>query len=158
MNKKTGFLQGALAALGMLAFSSLQAGEKPNLIVILTDDQGYADVGFNGSEDIKTPHIDRIASEGVRFTNGYVSYPVCGPSRAGLLTGRYQDRFGFSRNPVIDPSDNTSGLPLREQMISEVLQPLGYRSGIIGKWHMGTHKVFRPNKRGFDYFYGFLSG
>ncbi|MGS2722596.1 sulfatase-like hydrolase/transferase [Porticoccus sp. GXU_MW_L64] len=147
----------AIAATSL--FSALgTAAEKPNLIVILTDDQGYEDVGFNGSKDIKTPHIDRIANEGVRFTNGYVSYSVCGPSRAGLLTGRYQDRFGFSRNPVVDPSDRTAGLPLQEQMISEVLQPRGYISGIVGKWHMGTHKQFRPNQRGFDYFYGFLSG
>lgn len=132
--------------------------EKPNLIVILTDDQGYADVGFNGSKDIRTPNIDRLAQSGARFTNGYVTYAVCGPSRAGLLTGRYQDRFGFGRNPVIDPSDETSGLPLDESMISEVLKPVGYTSGIVGKWHMGTHPQFRPNQRDFDYFYGFLSG
>ncbi|REL28268.1 N-acetylgalactosamine 6-sulfate sulfatase [Thalassotalea euphylliae] len=137
---------------------SATAQEKPNLIVILTDDQGYADVGFNGSKDIRTPNIDRLAQSGARFTNGYVTYAVCGPSRAGLLTGRYQDRFGFGRNPVIDPNDATSGLPLDESMISEVLEPVGYTSGIVGKWHMGTHPKFRPNKRGFDYFYGFLSG
>ena len=84
---------------GFSALSSIvsNADEKPNFIVILTDDQGYADVGFNGSDDIITPNIDRIASEGTRFTNGYVSYAVCGPSRAGLLTGRYQGRFGFGR-------------------------------------------------------------
>jgi arylsulfatase A-like enzyme len=144
---------------GLLAYSSTSlASEKPNFIVILTDDQGYADVGFNGSDDIITPNIDRIANEGTRFTNGYVTYAVCGPSRAGLLTGRYQGRFGFGRNPIIDPSDATSGLPLEEQMISEVLKPVGYTSSIIGKWHMGTHEKFRPNKRGFDHFYGFLSG
>ncbi|WP_440874109.1 sulfatase-like hydrolase/transferase [Thalassotalea sp. PLHSN55] len=134
------------------------AAEKPNFIVILTDDLGYSDVGFNGSTDIKTPNIDRIANEGTRFTNGYVTYAVCGPSRAGLLTGRYQGRFGFGRNPYIDPSDENSGLPLSEQMISEVLKPVGYSSSIIGKWHMGTHPKFRPNNRGFDHFYGFLSG
>jgi len=137
-----------------------QVGHKqqPNFIVILTDDQGYGDVGFNGSKDIFTPNIDRIANEGTKFTNGYVTYAVCGPSRAGLLTGRYQGRFGFGRNPIIDPTDANSGLPLEEQMISEVLKPLGYTSSIIGKWHMGTHEKFRPNKRGFDHFYGFLSG
>ncbi len=134
------------------------AAEKPNFIVILTDDQGYADVGFNGSKDIRTPHIDRIANEGTRFTNGYVTYAVCGPSRAGLLTGRYQGRFGFGRNPYIDPKDTNSGMPLSEQMISEVLKPEGYTSSIIGKWHMGTHPQFHPNNRGFDHFYGFLSG
>jgi len=145
---------------GFSALSSFvsHAAEKPNFIVILTDDQGYADVGFNGSDDIITPNIDRIASEGTKFTNGYVSYAVCGPSRAGLLTGRYQGRFGFGRNPIIDPTDEISGMPLEEQMISEVLKPVGYTSSIIGKWHMGTHEKFRPNKRGFDHFYGFLSG
>lgn len=154
-----------LFTLMLVLFANLAVAEKqttqtqkPNLIVILTDDQGYADVGFNGSSDIRTPNIDRIAKGGIKFTNGYVTYAVCGPSRAGLLTGRYQDRFGFGRNPVIDPYDKTSGLPLDESMISEVLQPVGYTSGVIGKWHMGTHPQFRPNKRGFDYFYGFLSG
>ena len=132
--------------------------QKPNLIIILTDDQGYKDVGFNGSTDIKTPHIDRIANEGTRFTNGYVSYPVCGPSRAGLLTGRYQDRFGFTSNPTMDPTITQNGIPTTEKNIAEVLKPAGYTSGIIGKWHMGTHPELRPNKRGFDYFYGFLSG
>jgi len=146
-----------LACSALSSFMS-SASEKPNFIVILTDDQGYADVGFNGSDDIITPHIDKIAKEGTRFTNGYVTYAVCGPSRAGLLTGRYQGRFGFGRNPIIDPTDETSGLPLNEQMISEVLKPVGYTSSIIGKWHMGTHEKFRPNKRGFDHFYGFLSG
>jgi len=131
---------------------------QPNFIVILTDDQGYADVGFNGSKDIITPNIDRIANEGTRFTNGYVTYAVCGPSRAGLLTGRYQGRFGFGRNPIIDPEDPMAGLPLEESMISEVLQPIGYTSSIIGKWHMGSHEKFHPNNRGFDHFYGFLSG
>ena len=148
-----------LLLLVLVSLNSISwAAEKPNFIIILTDDQGYADVGFNGSKDIITPHIDRIADEGVRFSNGYVTYAVCGPSRAGLLTGRYQDRFGYGRNPVVDPSDPTAGLPLEEDMISEVLSPIGYTSGIIGKWHMGTHPQFRPNKRGFDYFYGFLSG
>jgi len=138
--------------------SDTQSQQKPNLIVILTDDQGYADVGFNGSTDIKTPHIDRIASEGTRFTNGYVSYPVCGPSRAGLLTGRYQDRFGFTSNPTMDPTIPENGIPTTEKNIAEVLKPAGYTSAIIGKWHMGTHPDLWPNKRGFDYFYGFLSG
>ncbi|WP_019028889.1 sulfatase [Colwellia piezophila] len=141
-----------------LSEANNKSEQKPNLIIILTDDQGYKDVGFNGSTDIKTPNIDRIASEGTRFTNGYVSYPVCGPSRAGLLTGRYQDRFGFTSNPTMDPTVKQNGIPTSEKNIAEVLKPAGYTSGIIGKWHMGTHPELRPNKRGFDYFYGFLSG
>jgi arylsulfatase A-like enzyme len=131
---------------------------KPNLIVIMTDDMGYADVGFNGCKDIPTPNIDRIANEGIRFDEGYVSFPVCGPSRAGFLTGRYQDRFGFTTNPSIDPKNPIAGLPLEEETMAQVLQNANYKSGIVGKWHMGTHPNFHPLERGFDYFYGFLSG
>lgn len=131
---------------------------RPNIVVILTDDQGYADVGFNGSTEIPTPHIDRIAKNGTVFTNGYVSFAVCGPSRAGLITGRYQDRFGFSRNPLMAPRDSTMGLPQSEETLAELLKRAGYKSGVIGKWHLGAHPSQRPNQRGFDEFYGFLSG
>ena len=146
-----------LLSISLMASCQLSA-DKPNLIIILTDDQGYMDVGFNGSKDIRTPHIDRIANEGTRFTHGYVTFSVCGPSRAGLLTGRHQERFGFSFNPTIDPSVPENGIPTSEKNIAEVLNSAGYTSGVIGKWHMGTHPDLRPNKRGFDYFYGFLSG
>ncbi|NME70773.1 sulfatase-like hydrolase/transferase [Flammeovirga aprica JL-4] len=132
--------------------------EKPNVIVILTDDQGYADVSFNGSKEIKTPHIERIAHEGVKFNNGYVTYAVCGPSRMGLITGRYQDRFGGSRNPLFAPNDLSQGLPLSEETIATVLGREGYKSIALGKWHLGAHKALRPLKRGFDEFYGFLTG
>lgn len=130
----------------------------PNIIVILTDDQGYADVGFNGSTDIPTPNIDRIAHEGVRFDRGYVSFPVCGPSRAGLLTGRYQSRFGYDLNASENPLDESAGLPLSENTIADVLDPAGYTSAIVGKWHMGNHPQFHPFERGFDEFYGFPNG
>ena len=130
----------------------------PILIVIMTDDQGYADVGFNGCEDIPTPNIDAIAKNGVKFTRGYVTYPVCGPSRAGFLTGRYQGRFGFSDNPSINPNDPSAGLPVEEETIAEVLKKSNYNNAVIGKWHMGTHPRFHPLERGFDYFFGFLSG
>lgn len=136
----------------------IAAASTPNLIVILTDDHGYADVGFNGCNDIPTPHIDSIAENGVRFTNGYVSFPVCGPSRAGLLTGRYQDRFGFTTNPSVDPGNPVAGLPQSEENMAEVLSKVGYKSAIIGKWHMGSHPIHHPLNRGFDYFYGFLTG
>ncbi len=131
---------------------------KPNIIIILTDDQGYADVGFNGSKDIPTPHIDRIANEGVRFDRGYVSFPVCGPSRAGLLTGRYQSRFGYDLNSSEDPTNPRAGLPLSENTIADVLKPEGYTNGILGKWHMGNHPIFHPHERGFDEFFGFTNG
>lgn len=132
--------------------------DRPNVIVILTDDQGYADVGFNGCKDIPTPNIDRIAKNGVVFSQAYVSYAVCAPSRAGLITGRYQDRFGYSRNPLYRPLDANIGLPLTEQTLPEFLQQAGYKTMGIGKWHLGVHEKFRPWKRGFDEFFGFLGG
>lgn len=131
---------------------------KPNIVIILTDDQGYGDVGFNGCKDISTPNIDRIAANGVKFTNGYVSYAVCGPSRAGLITGRYQDRFGFCRNPLFAPKDSNMGLPLSEQTLAEALKGGGYQTMAIGKWHLGAHESLRPLNRGFDEFFGFLTG
>lgn len=134
------------------------AAARPNLIIVLADDLGYADVGFNGCSDIPTPNIDRIALEGVRCTEGYVTYSVCGPSRAGLMTGRYQDRFGFCRNPTIDPSNAAAGIPLTETTLSEALHQAGYASMAVGKWHLGTHASLRPLRRGFDEFFGFLSG
>ncbi len=132
--------------------------QSPNVIIILTDDQGYKDVGFNGSTEIATPNIDRISQNGVVFTNGYVSYAVCGPSRAGLITGRYQDRFGFSLNPLFAPKDSTQGLPRTEQTLAEALQQANYRNMAIGKWHLGAHESLRPLNRGFDEFFGFLTG
>lgn len=132
--------------------------EKPNVIIILVDDLGYMDVGFNGCKDIPTPNIDRIATNGVKFTDGYVTYSVCGPSRAGLITGRYQDRFGFGRNPLFAPNDIEQGLPLTEETLATVLKREGYHNMAIGKWHLGGHKELRPLKRGFDEFFGFLTG
>ncbi|MCB1069150.1 MAG: sulfatase-like hydrolase/transferase [Verrucomicrobia bacterium] len=131
---------------------------KPNLVIILTDDQGYADVGFNGCTDIPTPHIDSIADLGGRFSNGYVTHPVCGPSRAALLTGRYQGRFGFNTNPSVDPDNPDVGIPHDQKNIAEVLSKVGYTSAVIGKWHMGSHPDHHPLSRGFDYFFGFLTG
>ena len=130
----------------------------PNLIVIMTDDQGYADVGFNGCKDIPTPHIDSIAANGVRFTDGYVCYSVCSPSRAGFMTGRYPQRFGFERNPQWAPNNRESGLPLGETTLADVLGKAGYRNGLIGKWHLGAHPDLHPLKRGFHEFFGHLGG
>ncbi|VGO16442.1 Arylsulfatase [Pontiella desulfatans] len=132
--------------------------DKPNLIVIMCDDLGYADVGFNGCTDIPTPNIDRIADNGVRCTSGYAPYSVCGPSRAGFITGRYGQRFGFERNPQHRVDDPNMGVPLSERMFSEVLKPVGYTSGIVGKWHLGAHETLHPLARDFDYFYGHLGG
>ncbi len=149
-------------AVGAAAFALGDCGgyaaTKPNLIVILTDDQGYGDVGFHGCADIPTPNLDSIAKSGVHFPNGYVSYSVCSPSRAGLLTGRYEQRFGHERNPQWRPEDPHSGLPLTETTLADTLGKVGYHSGIIGKWHLGAHPDLHPLKRGFDEFFGFLGG
>ena len=104
--------------LNFIILSCSTTEEKPpNVIVIISDDQGYADVGFHGSKEIFTPNIDRIAKNGVVFSEGYVSYAVCSPSRAGLITGRYQNRFGYTRNILLAPKDSLMGLPLSEQTL-----------------------------------------
>jgi arylsulfatase A-like enzyme len=149
--------------LAALSFGTLPAEtgsrpEKPNLIVIMVDDMGYADVGFNGCKDIPTPHIDTIAAGGVKFTNGYVAYAVCGPSRAAFMTGRYGQRFGFERNPQYQPNDPSMGLPTSETTIADALHQVGYHCGVIGKWHLGAHETLHPLERGFDEFYGHLGG
>ena len=131
---------------------SLYSAEQPNLIIILADDLGYRDVSFNGSQDIKTPHIDTIAENGVKCTSAYVTYSVCGPSRAGLITGRYQGRFGFERNPRFQPDNKNTGLDLKEDTMASILKKVGYHNGVIGKWHLGAHDVFHPLNRGFDEF------
>lgn len=145
-----------LFAVGTVAFGAVTP--PPNLIVILTDDQGYHDVGFNGCKDIPTPNLDSIASNGVHFTSGYVSYSVCSPSRAGLLTGRYEQRFGHERNPEWQPENPHSGLPLTETTLADALGKVGYHSGVIGKWHLGSNPAFHPMKRGFNEFFGMLGG
>ncbi|APZ45563.1 N-acetylgalactosamine-6-sulfatase [Polaribacter reichenbachii] len=133
--------------------------KKPNIIIVLTDDQGWADVGFNGATDIPTDNLDRIAKEGVIFSNGYVSHPYCSPSRAGLLTGRYQARFGHDCNmPYEGENDASVGTPLSEKMISEALKEQGYRTAAIGKWHVGDHTDLQPNAQGFDHWFGFPGG
>lgn len=152
-----------LICLGLCIFSvqytfSQNKTTKPNVIVIMTDDMGYNDVGFNGSTEIPTPNIDRIAKAGIKFTNGYTSYAVCGPSRAGFMTGRYGQRFGFERNPQYRADDPNMGLPKTEKTIAEHLNTVGYTSGIIGKWHLGTHISNHPLNRGFDEFFGHLGG
>ena len=121
---------------GLLSITSTAQNQNaPNVIIILTDDQGYKDVGFNGCEDIPTPNIDRIADQGVVFSNAYVTYSVCGPSRAGLITGRYQGRFGFGRNPLLTPNDPSEGLPVEEETLAAALKGGGYKTMGIGKWH-----------------------
>lgn len=141
-----------------IALGNLIAQERPNIIVILADDLGYNDVGFTGETPIQTPNIDALAKSGVIFKEGYVSHPYCGPSRAGLLTGKYQARFGMETNPSYSPFDVEQGVPLEVRFFPEELQKKGYHTGIIGKWHMGAAPPQQPNNRGFDHFFGFLTG
>ncbi|MEN8118292.1 MAG: sulfatase-like hydrolase/transferase, partial [Bacteroidota bacterium] len=125
---------------------------KPNIIIIVSDDQGNADAGFQRSPStISTPSIDKLASDGIVFTDGYASAYVCAPTRAGLLTGRYQQRFGF-----YTAGDSRQGMPLTEITLAEVLKSEGYKTGAFGKWHLGLTKAYHPLSRGFDEFYGFL--
>jgi len=143
--------------LGVISCSTNEE-KSPNVIVIISDDQGYADVGFHGSKEIFTPNIDRIANNGVVFSEGYVSYAVCSPSRAGLITGKYQNRFGYTRNILLAPKDSIMGLPLTEQTLPDVLGKANYKTKAIGKWHLGAHESLVPERRGFDEFFGFIIG
>ena len=129
--------------------------EQPNILLIVADDAGYNDFGFMGSKDILTPNLDSLAASGVVFSDAHVSATVSGPSRAGILTGRYQERFGYECN---QGPDNTVYLPVGEQTIADVLKDSGYSTACIGKWHLGATEEYHPNNRGFDYFFGFLSG
>ena len=138
--------------------SFIAAQEPPNIIIILTDDQGWGDVGFNGCSDIPTPHLDSLAGDGIIAHAGYASHPYCSPSRAGLITGRYQQRFGHENNTTYGKDNPDSGLPLDQVTIADILRSNGYRTAAIGKWHLGDHEKFWPTKRGFDYWFGFSGG
>lgn len=144
----------------------------PNVLLIVSDDQGYHDLGCFGSNEVKTPHLDRLAAQGVRLTNFYVTWPACTPSRGSLLTGRYPQRHGvydMIRNEAPDyghrytPAEyavtfeRIGGMDVRERLLPELLKPAGYVSGIYGKWDLGVHKRFLPLARGFDDFYGFCN-
>jgi len=136
--------------------SALAQTSPPNIVVILADDLGYGDVGFNGCLDIPTPNIDSIAANGVLCTNGYVTEPFCSPSRAALLTGRYQQRYGQDEGPTPGSTNPRLGLPLTETILPQLLKPAGYVCGAIGKWHLGFVPELYPTRRGFDEFFGFL--
>ena len=149
---------GCLIAFGMASLAQGAESLKPNIIVIVADDQGYADLGIQGGKDIPTPHIDSIAQQGVRCSNGYVSGPYCSPTRAGLLTGRYQQRFGHEFNPGGASASGDLGLTLNEKTLANRLKAAGYATGMVGKWHLGSAPKFHPMQRGFDEYFGFLGG
>lgn len=139
--------------------SAAQGAGKPNIVLIVADDLGYNGLSSYGSTDLKTPNIDSIGKNGVRCTDAYVSCPVCSPTRAGLLTGRYQQRFGHEFNP--GPAQQASaefGLPLTESTLADRLKAAGYATGMVGKWHLGYLPQYHPQKRGFDEYFGFLGG
>ena len=132
--------------------------DKPNIIVILVDDAGYMDFGFMGSKDLETPNIDALAQDGVIFTDAHVSATVCAPSRAGIITGKYQQRFGFEANGTGDKNSGDVGLADDVVTMAQVFKDNGYKTVALGKWHLGGTPSDHPNNRGFDEFYGFLTG
>ncbi len=146
--------------IGIASFAT--AADRPNIVLILCDDLGYGDVGFHGAQDIQTPQLDALAEGGIICTSGYVAHPFCGPSRMGLMTGRYPHAFGAPFNLPGAHHGMTAvdheGIPEGETTLSESLQQAGYHTGAIGKWHLGASPAHHPNQRGFDHFYGFLGG
>lgn len=158
---KKSFIVLAFTWTSCCALFAAPATARPNILILLADDLGYADLGIQGSKDIPTPHIDSLAHHGVRCSEGYVSSPMCSPSRAGLITGRSQSRFGHEVNwepdwPA-DPND-PRGLPLTEKTFGDHLKAAGYHTGVVGKWHLGEAPPYHPNRRGFDEFFGFIGG
>jgi arylsulfatase A-like enzyme len=151
-------MRSVLSLLFVLSFTLPVFAAKPNVLVIIADDLGYHDVGFQGSKEIPTPNLDKLAARGLRCTNGYVSHPFCSPTRAGIMTGRYQHRFGHENNPAWLPESTSAGLSLSETTFPSLMKQAGYTTGAVGKWHLGAHPQFHPNKRGFDEYFGALGG
>ncbi len=137
--------------------SSLSAATQPNVLVIIADDLGYADIGVHGGKEVPTPNIDALAASGVRCTSGYVSAPYCSPSRAGFLTGKAATRFGHEFNPHVG-DEAKLGLPLDQRTIANVMHDAGYATALVGKWHQGFDEAHHPQSRGFDDYFGFLVG
>ncbi|MEM8944204.1 MAG: sulfatase-like hydrolase/transferase [Planctomycetota bacterium] len=152
-----------LAATGQYLALAFSAEERPNLLLILADDMGYGDLSCMGSKTVVTPNLDRLAKDGVLLTQAYVTSAVCSPSRAGLVTGRDPRRFGYEAN-LNQSAENYSarpellGLPVQEHTLGDHFRAMGYRTALIGKWHLGREPAFHPNRRGFDYFCGMLEG
>lgn len=149
-----------VATMALSALPTLAAGaRRPNVLLIVADDLGYGELSCQGNPQIPTPNIDSIARNGIRFTSGYVSGPYCSPTRAALMTGRYQQRYGHEFNP--GPAESAVvnfGLSLQETTIADRLKAAGYATGMFGKWHLGYRPEFHPQQRGFDEYFGFLGG
>lgn len=152
MNRRI-FLQSAFGAA-----ASAQSGKRPNFIVIYTDDQGIGDLACYGAKDARTPNFDKLAADGVRFTNWYSNCPVCSPSRASLLTGKYPQRTGIVDVLPSEATFDVPGLRQGETTLARSLRDAGYRTACIGKWHLGSAAHSRPRAQGFDEFFGFFSG
>src|SRR5438874_2861271 len=138
-------------ALGSPVFAQEQPKRPPNVVIVYVDDMGYGDLGCFGNTKIKTPHLDKMAKQGTRFTSFYVAQAVCSASRAALMTGKYSNRTGILG--ALGPNAKI-GLDKRHSTIAEMLKTLGYRTGIFGKWHLGHLAEFLPTRRGFDDYYG----
>ncbi|MEJ6635176.1 MAG: sulfatase-like hydrolase/transferase [Akkermansiaceae bacterium] len=150
-------MRSLLSCLGFLLISNLGFGaERPNILVIIVDDLGYGDLSSYGATDLKSPHIDSLISDGMRFSECYANCPVCSPTRAALLTGRYQELVGVPGVIRTMPEDNWGYLAPSATMLPQALKPLGYHTAAIGKWHLGLDQEAHPNTRGFDLFHGFL--
>ena len=149
-----------LAAVALLAAVLPAAAQtRPNVVLIMTDDAGYGDFGSYGATDVKTPNLDRLAREGARFTDFYANAPSCTPTRAGLISGRYQQRVALEYPLGMQrPSDYDRGLPVTGRSLPQLLKNTGYATALVGKWHLGWKPEYSPNRHGFDYFFGFKSG
>jgi arylsulfatase A len=146
----------AAAVVALTAYTKKQAPKRPNVIIIYTDDQGYADLNIYGSKELQTPNMDALARSGVRFMNFYSAAPICSPSRASLLTGRYPQRAGL---PMMASSkEGDAGMPASQYTMGELFKDAGYKTAHIGKWHVGYTKETEPNAQGFDYSFGFMGG
>ena len=140
-----------------LVSSNLSAASRPNIVFILADDLGYGDLSCYGCPDIRTPNLDRLATQGVRLTDFYANGPVCTPTRCGLMTGRYQQRLG-GMEWAIHPHSDWLGLPEGEKTIAQLMREAGYATAMSGKWHLGHVPASRPNRHGFERFFGLLGG
>ena len=149
----------ALSAAALFAQPAPARQDRPNVVLIITDDVGYGDIGSYGAPDIKTPHIDSLAKTGTRFTDFYANGSTCTPTRAGLISGRYQQRYALER-PLghATSADGDLGLPASAYSLPQLLRGSGYATGLIGKWHLGHKPQFSPLAHGFESFFGFKSG